>query len=58
MDNKGNLYEDHRLQDTLLKLCCNKSAKEITTELVKSTKKFASGTEQSDDITILVLSYF
>jgi phosphoserine phosphatase RsbU/P len=52
------LLGDQALETLLDELHDNKSPKEITNALLEKTRLFASGAEQSDDITILVLTYY
>jgi sigma-B regulation protein RsbU (phosphoserine phosphatase) len=54
MNDKGEEFTDERLEKMTLKLCDESSGK-ILDEIRKSVEKFALGTEQSDDITCLVL---
>ncbi len=57
MNEKDELYGDKHLQD-FLKEYCNQPPDKITRELVKSVKTFVGQAQQSDDITILSLTYF
>ena len=57
MDKSGNWFDEKRLEDALLKTSEHKSAREITNYLLEVTKEFTKGAEQSDDITLLVLSF-
>ena len=57
MNKKGELFGDERLEQVLLKNSEDHSAREITDHLLETTKNFANGAEQYDDITLLVLSY-
>jgi len=58
MDIKQNLLGDPKLEHMLSNLDQLISPKEITNWLLENTRKFALGAEQSDDITILVLTYY
>ncbi len=58
MDIKQNLMGDPELENMLSNLGQLKSPKEITNRLHENTRHFALGAEQSDDITILVLTYY
>jgi len=54
MNDKGEEFTDERLEKLSQNLC-NEASSKILDEIKKSVEKFASGTEQSDDITCLVL---
>ncbi|MFW5705452.1 MAG: ATP-binding SpoIIE family protein phosphatase, partial [Bacteroidota bacterium] len=58
MDKEGKLYSDERLEKLLQDLGCEKTPESITRKMVESAKDFALGAERSDDITILVLTYY
>ncbi len=58
MDVKQELMGDKRFEDLLNSLCSEKSPKDVTNKLLEATRTFALGAEQSDDITILVLTYY
>jgi sigma-B regulation protein RsbU (phosphoserine phosphatase) len=58
MDVDGNLFGDPRLEALLSGFNIDHSPKSITKKLLEETKSFESGAEQSDDITILVLTYY
>jgi len=57
MNNKGEMYGDHRLEEVLKTLSKNPKDKEIIDELLKRTKDFVGDAQPSDDITLLALSY-
>lgn len=58
MDINQNLLGDKNLETMLRSMGSNKTPGEITNAMLTETRKFASGAEQSDDITILVLTYY
>ncbi len=58
MNNKNELHGDDRLKKLLDKIPTNSPPEEITRQMLNSAKDFAAGAEQSDDITILVLTYY
>jgi len=58
MDIDGNLFGDDRLEEVLKSLCCEATPEKITKQLLEVTKSYAGEAEQSDDITILVLTYY
>jgi len=58
MDIVGNLFGDPKLEDILIAFDDEHSPEKITKKLLEDTKTFESGAEQSDDITILVLTYY
>jgi len=58
MDKEGNLFGDSRLEEILKLFGQDHSPENITKKLLDETKTFEIGAEQSDDITILVLTYF
>ena len=58
MDVKGNLFGDPKLEAILEGFKTGDPPDIITNKLVDETKAFAAGAEQSDDITILVLTYY
>lgn len=57
MDQGNNFYKDRRLKDLLSNLQ-GRSPKDISLKVLRDVADFSIGAEQSDDITILVLSYF
>ncbi len=57
MDKDGNLFGDGRLQDVLASPGHQYVVKEITHCILENMAEFTKNAEQSDDITILVLSY-
>lgn len=57
MNTREELYDDKRLKELLLGYC-NKCPMDITMAIVNSVKKFTGEAEQSDDITVLSLTYF
>ncbi len=57
-DKNKNLYSDKRLID-MLQQCTNlESAKEIVEKVADDVHRHASGTDQSDDITMMCFKYF
>ncbi|MBN1338676.1 MAG: SpoIIE family protein phosphatase [Bacteroidales bacterium] len=56
-DSKGKLFGEQRLKMSLADIQGEISVEKITTTLLDRNRDFTMGTEQSDDITILVLSY-
>jgi sigma-B regulation protein RsbU (phosphoserine phosphatase) len=57
MDKDGNLFGDGRLQDVLANPGHQYVVKEITRCILENMADFTKNAEQSDDITMLVLSY-
>lgn len=57
MDRNNNEYSEERLLSFLKKHAGEKDSETIVKELLADVKGFAGNAEQSDDITILVLSY-
>ncbi|MCD4675449.1 MAG: SpoIIE family protein phosphatase, partial [Desulfobacula sp.] len=57
MDNQGVLFGEEGLEKTLKEITPAGSTREITDLLLKETNEFVKGAEQSDDITLLVLSF-
>jgi len=57
MDKEGNLFGDERLMDILTGPCHRYVVKDITRCILEDMADFTLDAEQSDDITILVLSY-
>jgi sigma-B regulation protein RsbU (phosphoserine phosphatase) len=55
MDKDGNIYDYSRLENMLGKLQ-NMTAKESTELILKDIISFANGAEQSDDITLMVVT--
>jgi len=55
MDKDGNIYDYFRLENMLVKMQ-KLSAKESTELIIQDIKKFADGAEQSDDITLMVVT--
>jgi len=53
---KHEQFSENRLKETLSR-CQKKPAMEIVSETMREVKAFTKGTEQSDDITIMVLRY-
>lgn len=58
MNKLGEIYSDDRLKTLLQKIEDHTTPREITGKMLESTKVYAAGAEQSDDITILVLTYY
>ena len=58
MDIDGNLFGDPKLEALLAEFDKDHSPKGITKKLLEETKTFETGAGQSDDITILVLTYY
>jgi sigma-B regulation protein RsbU (phosphoserine phosphatase) len=58
MDKEGNLFGDTKLKEILFSFNDDHSPKKITKKLLEDTKDFEKEAEQSDDITILVLTYY
>ncbi|MCF8366134.1 MAG: SpoIIE family protein phosphatase [Bacteroidales bacterium] len=58
MDIQQNLLGEKSLETMLQNMGTNKSPREITNTLLNETRKFTEGAEQSDDITILILTYY
>jgi len=57
MNEHKELFSERRLEQFLASINSNISAEELTRHLVSEVREFSAGTEQSDDITILVLRY-
>jgi sigma-B regulation protein RsbU (phosphoserine phosphatase) len=57
MDKDGNLFGDQRLEDVLSNPGHDYVVKEITRCILENMAEFTKNAEQSDDITMLVLSY-
>ncbi len=55
MNEKGELFADNRLVNSLEGLKGTVSSKSVTDQLLAAVQGFADGAEQSDDITLLVL---
>ncbi|MBU0475943.1 MAG: SpoIIE family protein phosphatase [Bacteroidetes bacterium] len=55
MDKDGNIYDYYRLENMLGKIQ-NLTAKESTELIIKDIINFANGAEQSDDITLMVVT--
>jgi sigma-B regulation protein RsbU (phosphoserine phosphatase) len=55
-DKDNNQYSDERLLDFVSELS-TKDAEEIGSEILSSVNQFANGTEQFDDITLLIIYY-
>jgi sigma-B regulation protein RsbU (phosphoserine phosphatase) len=58
MNQKGELYGDDRFQDFLLDKCGKMDPRQITHSIMHDVSGFADTPERSDDITLLVLSYY
>ncbi len=58
MNSKQELLGDAKLEEWLNTMTASQSPKEITNHLLETTRKYVDGAEQSDDITILILSYY
>ncbi len=58
MDMDGNLFGDPKLKKILTSFSRNHSPEKITRKLLDDTRNFEKDAEQSDDITILVLTYY
>ncbi|HEV8712868.1 MAG TPA: GAF domain-containing SpoIIE family protein phosphatase [Candidatus Binatia bacterium] len=56
MDHAGNLFSERRLQDCLQQVS-GAAPLELIRDAVSAVKRFASGAEQSDDITALAIRY-
>lgn len=57
MDIDNNLFSDEKLKSLLVNFC-NANPIDVTTAIVNEVKEFTGEAEQSDDITILSLTYF
>lgn len=57
MDIEGNLYGEDRLKNVLTGACHQFVVKDITRCILENVAEFTKNSEQSDDITLLVLSY-
>ena len=58
MNAQKELFSECRLEQFLASLDSNISAEELTRRLASEVREFSAGTEQSDDMTILVLRYW
>lgn len=58
MDVNNNLMGDEKFERLLQDIRKKNNPKDMTKLLLDSTREFASGAEQSDDITILILTYY
>ena len=58
MNAQKELFSECRLEQFLASLDSNISAEELTRRLASEVRGFSAGTEQSDDMTILVLRYW
>jgi sigma-B regulation protein RsbU (phosphoserine phosphatase) len=54
----GNFYGDDRLMNLMSTKCRESNPREISMTLINDVESFARTPEQSDDITILVISYY
>lgn len=54
----GNFYGDDRLMNLLCTKCRERNPREISMTLINDVETFARTPEQSDDITLLVISYY
>jgi len=57
MDREGEIYGENRLEEILSGPCKEATVKETTQVILESIAEFTKGAEQSDDITLMVLSY-
>ena len=57
MDSEGEIYGENRLEEILSGRCKEVRVKETTRVILDSIAEFTKGAEQSDDITLMVLSY-
>lgn len=57
MNKNNEMFDEQRLENTLSKFDNKKPVKQLVNTLINKTYNFANGAPQSDDITILALSY-
>ena len=54
----GEFYSEERLNGLVQTSCCKKTTKEVTEIIMNDVAAFVKTDERSDDITLMVLSYF